>query len=132
MKMLRPKDDANIDFRFVYYAMKCIQYEPQDHTRHWISKYSLFKIPIPPMDEQKRIVDILDKFTKLEEELEEELEERKKQYEYYRNTLLLFDSGDKTRQVKYVPLSDVFEIKNGYTPSKINSKFLGKWNFTLV
>jgi type I restriction enzyme S subunit len=65
MKMLRPKDDANIAFRFVYYAMKCIQYEPQDHARHWISKYSFFKITIPPIEVQKEIVNILDSFTKL-------------------------------------------------------------------
>jgi type I restriction enzyme S subunit len=49
-----------------------------------------FKIPIPPLKIQEKIVDILDKFTKLEAELEAELEARKKQYEYYREQLLTF------------------------------------------
>ncbi|MCF7819817.1 restriction endonuclease subunit S [Candidatus Gracilibacteria bacterium] len=48
-----------------------------------------FKIPIPPLKVQEKIVDILDKFTtQLEAELEAELEARKKQYKYYRDDLL--------------------------------------------
>jgi len=48
MKMLRPKQDVDIiDFRFIYFAMRCIRYEISDHARHWISKYSKIKIPIP-------------------------------------------------------------------------------------
>jgi type I restriction enzyme S subunit len=95
MKMLRPKENADIDFRFVYFAMKCIHFEPQDHARHWISKYSEFTIPLPPLPVQKEIVSILDKFTeleaKLEAELAAELAARKKQYEYYRCKLLTFN-----------------------------------------
>ena len=40
---------------------------------------------------QRKLVDILDKFTELEAELEAELDCRKRQYEYYRNQLLSFD-----------------------------------------
>ena len=51
-------------------------------------------IPVPPMEVQNRIVDILDKMTlltaKLEAELKAELDARKQQYEYYRNKLLTF------------------------------------------
>ena len=50
--------------------MRCIGYQPQDHARHWISKYSKIKIPIPPLTIQKEIVKILDNFTQLETELE--------------------------------------------------------------
>ena len=49
------------------------------------------KIPIPPIEIQKEIVSILDKFTELETELETELNFRKKQYDYYRNKLLNFN-----------------------------------------
>lgn len=91
MKMLRPKT-SDISFRFIYYAMKCIQYEPVDHARHWISKYSLFEIPVPPIEVQNEVVRILDKFTTLEAELEAELDCRKRQYEYYRNKLLSFNN----------------------------------------
>jgi type I restriction enzyme S subunit len=53
-----------------------------------------YKIPIPPIEEQERIVSILDKFdtltTSITEGLPKEIELRKKQYEYYRDMLLSF------------------------------------------
>ncbi len=49
-----------------------------------------FEIPVPPMEVQRKIVEILDNFSNLTAELEAELEERKRQYEYYRNLLLTF------------------------------------------
>jgi len=49
-------------------------------------------IPVPPLSIQQEIVNILDKFTELEAELQAELEARKKQYEYYRNSLLTFSN----------------------------------------
>ena len=49
-------------------------------------------IPIPSPETQKKIVEILDKFTdyvtELQAELQAELQNRTKQYEYYRNMLL--------------------------------------------
>lgn len=54
-----------------------------------------FKIPIPSLSEQQRIVSILDKFDTLinsiSEGLPKEIELRRKQYEYYRNALLSFN-----------------------------------------
>lgn len=51
-------------------------------------------LPIPPLEEQKRIVNILDRFDKLcnniLEGLPAEIEARQKQYEYYRDKLLTF------------------------------------------
>ncbi|MRM96950.1 restriction endonuclease subunit S [Riemerella anatipestifer] len=53
------------------------------------------KIPVPPIEEQERIVEILDKFDTLahsiSEGLPKEIELRKKQYEYYRDQLLSFN-----------------------------------------
>jgi len=90
MKMLRPKKDAGIVFRFIYYAMKCISYTPQNHARQWISQYSMFSVPIPPIPVQQEIANILDNFTQLEAELEAELEARRTQYKYYRGKSLDF------------------------------------------
>ncbi|AGM24231.1 restriction endonuclease subunit S [Fusobacterium animalis] len=51
-------------------------------------------IPLPPLEEQQRIVDILDRFDKLCNDISEglpaEIEARQKQYEYYREKLLTF------------------------------------------
>ena len=55
---------------------------------------SKFQIPIPPIEEQERIVAILDRFealtTSLQEGLPAEIAARRQQYEYYRNRLLDF------------------------------------------
>ena len=61
-----------------------------------ISQTSLsgITIPVPPLAEQQRIVDILDRFSTLTTDitagLPAEIEARRKQYEYYREQLLTF------------------------------------------
>ena len=108
MKMLRPKGTFDGYFKYVYYAMKCIKYEAIDHTRHWISKYSQFEIPVPPLEIQEEIVRILDHFTNLAAELQAELQARKEQYEYYRNKLLTFDKiGGGTQSVTWMKMSEI-------------------------
>lgn len=52
-----------------------------------MSKVLNVQIPIPPRPVQDEIVRILDKFTELEKELEKELKLRRKQYEFYRDSL---------------------------------------------
>ena len=53
-------------------------------------------IPVPSMEEQSRIVSILDRFealtTDLQSGLPAEIEARRQQYEYYRNKLLTFEA----------------------------------------
>ena len=49
------------------------------------------EIPLPSLDEQSRIVSILDTFEASIANLEAQLKEREKQYEYYRNKLLTFE-----------------------------------------
>lgn len=53
-----------------------------------------YRIPVPSLEEQQRIVDILDRFDKLCNDISEglpaEIEARQKQYEYYRDKLLTF------------------------------------------
>lgn len=114
MKMLRPKDTFDGSFKYVYYAMKCIKYEAVDHTRHWISKYSQFEIPVPPIPVQEEIVRILDHFTNLAAELQAELQARKEQYEYYRNKLLTFDKiGGGTQSVTWMKMSEIGTFVRG-------------------
>lgn len=52
------------------------------------------RIPVPPLEEQQRIVNILDKFDALVNDLTSglpaEIEARRKQYEFYRDQLLTF------------------------------------------
>jgi len=59
-----------------------------------------FEIPLPPLEVQKRIVEVLDNFEKtckeLNIELSSEIEIKQKEYEFIRNYLLTFE--EKSRQ----------------------------------
>lgn len=57
-----------------------------------MKRFKKLEFPLPPIEVQTEIVRILDKFTSLEAELEAELDCRKRQYEYYRDKLLSFDT----------------------------------------
>ena len=50
-----------------------------------------FEVALPSIQEQQRIVSILDQFEASLANLEAQLAQREKQYEYYRNKLLTFD-----------------------------------------
>jgi len=60
-----------------------------------LSALNNMKVPLPPLDEQARIVEILDRFdaltTDISNRLPAEIVARQKQYEYYRDTLLKFE-----------------------------------------
>ena len=71
-----------------------------------------FSLPVPPLEVQREIVHILDSFTLLTAELTAELTARKKQYEYYRDNILTFDTT-----IKHVRLGDICSvITKGTTP----------------
>ena len=72
------------------------------------------KIPIPPLSVQTEIVKILDALTALTSELTSELILRQKQYEYYREKLLSFDSLELLGGVvQWVKLIDLGELIRG-------------------
>ena len=120
MKMLRLKNDKSL-LRYIFHSMALINYVPTEHSRQWISKYSQFEIPLPHIKVQEEIVKILDSFTNLIDALNEELSLRQKQFEYYREKLLTFD--DNHDSISSVTMDDLFNFKNGYTPSTKNSEY---------
>lgn len=128
MKMLRPKRN-DINFKYVYHAMRNLRFTPAGHQRHWISIYSQLEIPVPPLTVQDEIVHILDLFIDLEKSLASELEMRKKQFEYYSYKLLDFDDSVPQKQLR-----DISTFRNGKGHEKniigngkyivVNSKFI--------
>lgn len=75
------------------------------------------KIPIPCPDDpekslsiQAEIVRILDRFTELTTELTTELNARKKQYNYYRDSILRFEDGE----VEWKKLEELGDFSYGY------------------
>lgn len=90
-------------------------------TRFNINKKFLseIEIPLPPLTIQREIVSVLDSFTTLIDKMKQEVELRKKQMEYYREKLLLFDEQESG----FVKIKDLFDTKNGYTPSTKNPDY---------
>ena len=114
LKILKIKDKQEADFRYIYMAMKTIHFIPTNHMRHWISLYSKFEIPFPPLNIQKEIVSILDSFTSLIDKMKQEAEMRKKQMGYYREKLFSFGK----EECEWRTLNELFTFKNGINKEK--------------
>jgi type I restriction enzyme S subunit len=88
------KPNTHLNNRYLFYVLKDKQAFIQSQVTDAIPAHlpteviNNIQIPVPPIEVQKEIVDILDKFT----QLEAELEARRKQYEFYRNQLLTFNN----------------------------------------
>ena len=101
---LHPNEEI-LNTKFAFYFLKIHQNAIHSmkrgsgvpHVR--ASDFEIYKFPIPSLDEQERIVSILDKFdtltTSISEGLPKEIELRKQQYEYYRDMLLSFPKSEK-------------------------------------
>lgn len=96
------KPNADLLNRYAYHFIKSQEYKLQE-CQYGAGIPALAKstieslsIPLPPLEVQREIVRILDKYSESVEELkkalEKELSLRKKQYEYYRDKLLDFKS----------------------------------------
>lgn len=83
----------NCNCKYLYYCFSNNYVKTGKYSRHWSDAKSTL-IPVPPLPVQNEIVRILDNFTELTieltTELTTELTARKKQYEYYRDSLLSF------------------------------------------
>ena len=98
--------------KYLFYALSL---ESPEHVNQGMGNAKLMsnvmadiEIPIPPIEVQREIVRILDKFTELEAELRAELDVRKKQYEYYRETMLSFNND-----IEIVTLDKCADIGTG-------------------
>lgn len=115
-------DTKIVEPKYIFYVLQKEHLEKLNNaggvpslTQAVISKV---KIPVPPMPVQREIVRILDNFTELTEEITEkltaELTARKKQYEYYRDTLLTFGvHRGGTFETKWRTLAEIADIGTG-------------------
>lgn len=87
--------------RYLFHYMRCNFYNYITHNAYTSSVTSIrkpmllnFPIPIPSLEEQERIITILDKFDSLTSDLSQglpaEIAAVQEQYEYYRNKILSF------------------------------------------
>ena len=95
LKVILPKDNR-INARFLFHALSgtTIKSKSSSVPNMNANEIKAIKIPVPPLDVQNRIVNVLDNFEKICSDLNiglpAEIEARQKQYEYYRDKLLTF------------------------------------------
>jgi type I restriction enzyme S subunit len=113
---------------YLYYFFNCKEFESiafanstggaqKNLSTTWLNN---FLIPIPSLEEQNRIVGILDTFTDSIENLKQQIAQRRKQYEHYRDQLLDLEGKDG---VEMKTLGELFTFKNGLNKGK---EFFGK------
>ena len=90
-------DSSKVINRFLYYCYQIADWKVAKGgtiARLYNDNLKKTLIPLPPLSEQRRIVDILDRFDTLTNSISEglprEIALRRKQYEYYRDALLRF------------------------------------------
>ena len=124
---------------FLFYLFNCKEFESiafanstggaqKNLSTAWLNNY---RIPIPSLSEQSRIVSILDTFTSSISNLKQQIEERRKQYEYERDLLLDLEGKEGVEMKK---LGEVANFRNGKGHEKfvdseggyivVNSKFI--------
>ena len=77
-----------------------------------MKQFSQFEIPVPPLAIQNEIVKLLDNFTELTAELTAELQLRKKQYSFYRDSLLNFSRNGV--DVEWRTLGETCDTLSGF------------------
>lgn len=124
------KDRQAVQERFLYHCLSSERFFNYDDSNAKGAKMPRgdktavmdFEIPVPPLETQKHIVGILDKFEMLANSISDglpaEIEARKKQYEYYRDKLLDFkDVGGGyhllEKLVQWLPLGEIATITRG-------------------
>ena len=100
---LFPIDTKKLNTSYLFYSCQALYEVFTNLSQDKLKMANLtfvrgLKIPIPPIEEQERIVSILDKFDALVNDisigLPAEIEARRKQYEYYREKLLSFEKAE--------------------------------------
>lgn len=129
-------EDENVNIKYVYYYLKM----NEKYFQNLGSKMQMpqiatpdterYKIPIPSLEIQQKVVEILDKMTDYVTELTAELTLRQKQYAYYRAQLLTFPSQSDSSEslcVEWRALGEICEIKRGKRLVKNELEEVGKY-----
>ena len=126
--LIQPKNRKDLLVKFITYwlQIKAKKYvkDGSGNPKLMSNVVSNIYIPIPSIETQEKIVEILDKFTNYVTELQAELQFRTKQYEYYRDMLLSEDYLNKISEkidkfenniykLSFTTLEDIVDIVVG-------------------
>ncbi|WRC85588.1 restriction endonuclease subunit S [Helicobacter pylori] len=83
IKILSLRDNNQADLKYIYEKLTLLKHQVTDHKRYWIDEFSNFEIPLPPLNEQSAIADIL---SALDKEIAS-LKNKKRQFENIKKAL---------------------------------------------
>ena len=63
MKILNCNPEMNI--KFYYYLLQSLDYDASTHKRYWISEFAPMTVPVPPKEEQDKIVEKVEQLLNL-------------------------------------------------------------------
>lgn len=116
-------DEEKLNIKFLYCILKNnLKYFKDNAISGKLPQISIgltdnYKVPLPSIYIQNKVVEVLDRFEELVENsrglLPEEIEKRQKQYEYYRKKLLTFDEN-VVEPNRTEPNRTELLISNGY------------------
>lgn len=124
--------NENVNQRYLFFCLQSIEYYLKSKVRKAgiptldSSIIENIKIPLLPVHVQEEIVRILDNFTELTENLNTELAVRRKQYEYYREKLLMLKENVPT-----VELGEVCTFVRGPFGGALKKEIFKKSGFAV-
>ncbi|WRA75119.1 restriction endonuclease subunit S [Helicobacter pylori] len=83
IKILSLRDNNQADLKYIYEKLTLLKHQVTDHKRYWIDEFSDFEIPLPPLNEQSAIANIL---SGLDNEITR-LKNKKRQFENIKKAL---------------------------------------------
>ncbi|WRE00547.1 restriction endonuclease subunit S [Helicobacter pylori] len=83
IKILSLRDNNQADLKYIYEKLTLLKHQVTDHKRYWIDEFSNIEIPLPPLDEQAAIANIL---SDLDSEIIS-LKNKKRQFENIKKAL---------------------------------------------
>ncbi|GAA8310521.1 hypothetical protein HpDR23_11920 [Helicobacter pylori] len=83
IKILSLRDNNQADLKYIYEKLTLLKHQVTDHKRYWIDEFSNIEIPLPPLNEQIAIANIL---SALDHEIIS-LKNKKRQFENIKKAL---------------------------------------------
>lgn len=123
VKVLLPRDTKKLDPRFLYWFLVANPVPSAGYSRH----YKFLKrldVPLPPLDEQRRIVAILDKADALRQKRKRAIA----LLDHLTRSIFMEMFGDPARNTKHLPLirlGDLGRWQSGGTPPRSQARYFG-------